>query len=142
MVREDFIGANETDAGAGSLLYRAMMTNAAVTAACGVVALAGAGTWVRAFELSQTWLPVALGALYVGFGALLALTAARRRPREAMVVTAMDAGYALASLAALAAFPAVMNGAGREAIVAVAVLVAGFVTAQTVGIMRARKARG
>lgn len=144
MVRDDVLGAGAEaeSSDAGALLYRAMMANAAVTAACGAVALAGAGTWMRAFELSQTWLPYALGALYVGFGGLLALVAARRRPVEAVVVTALDAGYGLASLAALGAFPGVMNGAGREAIAAVAVLVAGFVTAQTVGIARVRKTRG
>ena len=143
MVREDMlgnVGSEVRAAGAGEFLYRATMANAVVTAACGVVAIGGANTWVRAFALREAWLPYALGALYVGFGGLLALTAARRRPLEATAITAMDAGYGVASVAAIALFPGAMNGAGREAVLFVAALVAGLVAAQSVGIARVRRA--
>ena len=118
-------------------LTRLLAFNAAYTAMCGVISLAGASTLAEPFGLKDAMPLQAVGAFLIVVAAAMVL-AARLVPRTripAALLTVGDVGYIAASIGAVALGP--LSALGKGVTLAVAALVAVFVMMQAKALMSA-----
>lgn len=122
-----------------SLLRRALYANAAFTAVCSLVALAGAGAVSDLFDV-PTWIVILVGAILLGWAALVALFARREETRraEAWLVVAGDEAWIIGVIVLLAAFPDVISETGRLWLAILTLVVAVLASLQLLGLRRLR----
>lgn len=121
------------------LLRRTLATNAAFTG-LSAVAMIVFGPQLAALMGLDSALPLWIAAaLFVPYAVLLALSARRPRVLGAALFVIADLAY-VAACAALAAWPGLLSGMGKELVVLSAVLVLFFVAGQWVGLKRLQAA--
>lgn len=126
------------DPAPSALLIRALSANAAFSGASGLALLVAAGPAAGWIGVPHPWILRALGAGLVAFGAGLLLLARSERPGRGLVVaaSASDFAWVAGSGVLLLGFPDLLTPAGRAAVAAVAVAVAGLGAAQIAGLRR------
>jgi hypothetical protein len=121
------------------LLRRTLATNAAFT---GLSALAMVifGPQLATLMGLDSAVPLWIAAgLFVPYAALLALSARRPRVLDAALFVAADLAY-VAACVALAVWPGLLSGMGKELVVLSAVAVMFFVAGQWIGLRRLQAA--
>lgn len=112
-------------------LAKLLFFNAAYTAGCGLVSLAGASALAGPFGLSEPMALQAVGAFLIVVAGAMASSGAlvKRTLIPALLLTLGDVGYVLASIGAVVIFP--LSGLGMAVTLGVAAVVAVFVALQT-----------
>lgn len=117
------------------LLRRTLVINAVFTGLC-ALALAAFAPQLAAVMGLDSGTPLRLAAAaFVPYAILLALSSRRPRVLDAALFVAADAAYVLACLA-LAIWPGLLSGVGKELVVLSAVVVVLFIAGQWVGLRR------
>jgi hypothetical protein len=121
-----------------TLVRRALGVNAVYCVGTGLVALVDSGPLSEAFGVPGPWFLVAAGVGLIAFGLLLGAIArsAPFRASLALLVTALDGVYVLASAVLVAAFPGLLTPLGRAVAAGVAAGTLACVVAQAVGLRR------
>jgi hypothetical protein len=119
------------------LLRRTLATNAAFTGASALVMALFAPRLAAAIGLDSAVPVWVAAAVFVPYAVLLVLSARRPRVRDAALFVAADAAYVAACLA-LAAWPGLLNGVGKELVILSALVVAVFIACQWLGLQRLR----
>jgi hypothetical protein len=121
------------------LLRRTLVTNAAFTGVS-ALALAAFGPQLAALMGLGSALPLWIAAAaFVPYAVLLALSSRRPRVLDAILFVAADAVY-VAACAALAVWPGLLSGLGKELVALSAVVVLAFIAGQWVGLRRLQAA--
>lgn len=121
-----------------ALLVRALLANAALSGTSGLILLLAAGPAGAWLGVAEPWLLRALGGGLVAFGTGLYFLARSERPGRGLVLAASvaDIAWVAASAALLLGLPGLLTPAGRAAVAAVALVVAGLGGAQLAGLQQ------
>jgi len=118
------------------LLRRALLSNSAFSALSGVVMIAAATPLSKLMGIPQTWIMAALGFGLLVFAAEVFRHARGRRVGgpETRCIIALDIGWVILSVALIVALRDLLSAEARGLIAIVAIAVAGFATAQYLGL--------
>ena len=123
------------------LLFRALLANGVFSTVSGLLLAVLAGPIAELIGLQQVTLLRVIGVGLIGFGASLMLHVRRSRIRgaEAVVISALDLGWVLVSVALVVFAPGLFSTQGIVAILAVAAVVFAFFEMQAVALWKLRR---